>query len=217
MRRAPQAAGSSPSARRHCGSSKSAAREDGTIAAFSGETALFITPGYKFKAVDMLLTNFHLPRSTLFMLVAAFSGLDAMQAAYRHAIDAEYRFYSYGDACLLFPAEIDVSRRIRIRDSQARRRRRAAARSSCRAAIMRTPAFMPVGTAATVKAMYPNEVQALGADIVLANTYHLMLRPGAERIAELGGLASLHELAMADPHRFRRLSGHVARQAAKAR
>ena len=84
---------------------ESAAREDGTIAAFSGETAIFITPGYKFKAVDMLLTNFHLPRSTLFMLVAAFSGLDAMQAAYRHAINAEYRFYSYGDACLLFPGD----------------------------------------------------------------------------------------------------------------
>jgi S-adenosylmethionine:tRNA ribosyltransferase-isomerase len=84
---------------------ESAAREDGTIGAFSGETALFITPGYKFKAVDLLLTNFHLPRSTLFMLVAAFSGLEVMKAAYRHAIDAKYRFYSYGDACLLFPGD----------------------------------------------------------------------------------------------------------------
>jgi S-adenosylmethionine:tRNA ribosyltransferase-isomerase len=84
---------------------ESAAREDGKIAAFCGETALFITPGYKFKAVDLLLTNFHLPRSTLFMLVAAFSGLDAMKTAYRHAIDAKYRFYSYGDACLLFPGD----------------------------------------------------------------------------------------------------------------
>ncbi len=84
---------------------ESAAREDGKIATFSGETALFITPGYKFKAVDLLLTNFHLPRSTLFMLVAAFSGLKVMKAAYRHAIDAKYRFYSYGDACLLFPGD----------------------------------------------------------------------------------------------------------------
>ncbi len=84
---------------------ESAAREDGTIAAFRGETALFIAPGYRFKAVNVLLTNFHLPRSTLFMLVAAFCGLETMQAAYRHAIDAEYRFYSYGDACLLFPGE----------------------------------------------------------------------------------------------------------------
>jgi S-adenosylmethionine:tRNA ribosyltransferase-isomerase len=84
---------------------ESAAKEDGKIAEFRGETALFITPGYQFKSVDLLLTNFHLPRSTLFMLVAAFSGLSTMQAAYRHAIDAGYRFYSYGDACLLFPGE----------------------------------------------------------------------------------------------------------------
>jgi S-adenosylmethionine:tRNA ribosyltransferase-isomerase len=81
---------------------ESAAAEDGTIGEFSGDTALFITPGYRFRAVDAMLTNFHLPRSTLFMLVSAFSGLDTMRAAYAHAIDAGYRFYSYGDACLLF-------------------------------------------------------------------------------------------------------------------
>jgi S-adenosylmethionine:tRNA ribosyltransferase-isomerase len=80
------------------------AGEDGTIRPFAGETRLFITPGYRFKAVDLLLTNFHLPRSTLFMLVAAFSGLDVMQRAYAHAIRSSYRFYSYGDACLLHPA-----------------------------------------------------------------------------------------------------------------
>ena len=82
---------------------ESAAGEDGKLQAFSGETALFITPGYRFRAVDLLLTNFHLPRSTLFMLVAAFSGLERMQRAYKHAIAAGYRFYSYGDACLLYP------------------------------------------------------------------------------------------------------------------
>ena len=82
---------------------ETAARADGTIQAFSGETAIFITPGIRFKAVDALMTNFHLPRSTLFMLVAAFSGLDTMRAAYTHAIARQYRFYSYGDACLLFP------------------------------------------------------------------------------------------------------------------
>jgi S-adenosylmethionine:tRNA ribosyltransferase-isomerase len=82
---------------------ESAAREDGTIEPFADETAIFITPGYRFRAVDILMTNFHLPRSTLFMLVAAFSGLDAMQQAYAHAIANGYRFYSYGDACLLFP------------------------------------------------------------------------------------------------------------------
>jgi S-adenosylmethionine:tRNA ribosyltransferase-isomerase len=81
---------------------ESAAREDGTIAPFEGETAIFITPGYRFRAVDVLMTNFHLPRSTLFMLVSAFSGLETMKQAYAHAIGAGYRFYSYGDACLLF-------------------------------------------------------------------------------------------------------------------
>jgi len=76
----------------------------GAIAPFSGETDIFITPGYRFKAVDVLLTNFHLPRSTLFMLVSAFCGLEVMRRAYAEAIRERYRFYSYGDACLLFPA-----------------------------------------------------------------------------------------------------------------
>jgi S-adenosylmethionine:tRNA ribosyltransferase-isomerase len=83
---------------------ESASQEDGIIRPFAGETQMFITPGYRFRAVDVLMTNFHLPRSTLFMLVAAFSGLDVMRAAYAHAIAASYRFYSYGDACLLFRA-----------------------------------------------------------------------------------------------------------------
>jgi S-adenosylmethionine:tRNA ribosyltransferase-isomerase len=80
---------------------ESATSVTGEIRPWSGETSIFITPGYRFRAVDVLLTNFHLPRSTLFMLVAAFAGLDTMQAAYRHAIASGYRFYSYGDACLL--------------------------------------------------------------------------------------------------------------------
>jgi S-adenosylmethionine:tRNA ribosyltransferase-isomerase len=83
---------------------ESAADAAGRIAPFAAETALFITPGYRFRAVDVLLTNFHLPRSTLFMLVAAFAGLERMKAAYAHAVAARYRFFSYGDACLLFPA-----------------------------------------------------------------------------------------------------------------
>ena len=83
---------------------ETAADADGSIRPFAGETDIFITPGYRFKAVDLLMTNLHLPRSTLFMLVAAFSGLDTMRAAYAHAIRARYRFYSYGDACLLYPA-----------------------------------------------------------------------------------------------------------------
>ena len=82
---------------------ESAADESGTIQPFEGDTAIFITPGYRFKAVDGLMTNFHLPRSTLFMLVSALMGLDVMQRAYAHAINDGYRFYSYGDSSLLIP------------------------------------------------------------------------------------------------------------------
>jgi S-adenosylmethionine:tRNA ribosyltransferase-isomerase len=81
---------------------ETAADEGGVVHGIRGETALFITPGYRFKAVNVLLTNFHLPQSTLFMLVCAFAGTDIMKAAYGAAIAARYRFYSYGDACLLF-------------------------------------------------------------------------------------------------------------------
>jgi S-adenosylmethionine:tRNA ribosyltransferase-isomerase len=81
---------------------ESATGEDGVVRPFAGETAIFITPGYAFRAADGLMTNFHLPRSTLFMLVAAFAGLETMRAAYVHAIAAGYRFYSYGDASLLW-------------------------------------------------------------------------------------------------------------------
>ena len=82
---------------------ESAADEDGTIRPFEGDTSIFITPGYRFRAIDGLMTNFHLPKSTLFMLVSALMGLDRMQAAYAHAIEREYRFYSYGDSSLLLP------------------------------------------------------------------------------------------------------------------
>ena len=87
---------------------ESAASGDGTVMPFAGETDIFITPGHRFRAIDLLMTNFHLPQSTLFMLVSAFSGLETMKQAYRHAIDHQYRFYSYGDACLLFPGGPDV-------------------------------------------------------------------------------------------------------------
>jgi S-adenosylmethionine:tRNA ribosyltransferase-isomerase len=82
---------------------ESAADEGGTIRAFEGDTAIFITPGYRFKAIDGLITNFHLPKSTLFMLVSALMGVDVMKSAYAHAITSGYRFYSYGDASLLLP------------------------------------------------------------------------------------------------------------------
>lgn len=82
---------------------ESAAGDDGQIAPFQGDTAIFITPGYRFRGIDGLMTNFHLPRSTLFMLVSALMGLETMRAAYAHAIASEYRFYSYGDSSLLLP------------------------------------------------------------------------------------------------------------------
>ncbi|ODU77204.1 tRNA preQ1(34) S-adenosylmethionine ribosyltransferase-isomerase QueA [Novosphingobium sp. SCN 63-17] len=82
---------------------ESAAGEDNVIRPFAGDTSIFITPGYRFRAIDGLMTNFHLPRSTLFMLVSALMGLETMQAAYAHAIASAYRFYSYGDSSLLLP------------------------------------------------------------------------------------------------------------------
>ena len=83
---------------------ETAARATGTLQPFIGDTDIFITPGFRFRVVDLLMTNFHLPRSTLFMLVSAFAGLETMREAYRHAIEDGYRFYSYGDASLLFRA-----------------------------------------------------------------------------------------------------------------
>jgi S-adenosylmethionine:tRNA ribosyltransferase-isomerase len=82
---------------------ESAADESGAIRPFEGDTAIFITPGYRFRGVDGLMTNFHLPKSTLFMLVSALMGRERMQAAYAHAIARGYRFYSYGDSSLLLP------------------------------------------------------------------------------------------------------------------
>ena len=82
---------------------ESATGKDGVIRPFEGDTSIFITPGYRFRAIDGLMTNFHLPKSTLFMLVSALMGLDKMQAVYAHAIANDYRFYSYGDGSLLIP------------------------------------------------------------------------------------------------------------------
>jgi len=84
---------------------ESAARKSGVLEPFADETDIFITPGFQFRVVDVLMTNFHLPRSTLFMLVSAFSGLETMRKAYKHAVDHHYRFYSYGDSSLLFRAD----------------------------------------------------------------------------------------------------------------
>jgi S-adenosylmethionine:tRNA ribosyltransferase-isomerase len=82
---------------------EAAAASTGELRRFEGETSIFITPGYRFRVADALMTNFHLPRSTLFMLVSAMMGLDVMKRAYAHAVKERYRFFSYGDACLLLP------------------------------------------------------------------------------------------------------------------
>ena len=119
-----------------------------------------------------------------------------------------YRFYSYGDACLLHPRHHE--RAVPLPPDRDRRRRARRRDRRPRMAASRTPAFMPVGTQATVKAMMPDEVRAPGADILLGNTYHLMLRPGAGTRRGAGRAAHLHELARADPDRFRRLPGDVA-------
>ena len=102
---------------------ESATGPDGTVSAFHGDTAIFITPGYRFRAVDVLMTNFHLPRSTLFMLVSAFCGLETMKTAYAHAIQSGYRFYSYGDGSLLFRTGSSLPRRERAGGSQSEARR----------------------------------------------------------------------------------------------
>jgi S-adenosylmethionine:tRNA ribosyltransferase-isomerase len=89
---------------------ESAAAENGEVRPFSGETRLFILPGYRFRVIDLLLTNFHLPRSTLLMLVAAFAGLDRIKSAYAHAVASGYRFFSYGDACLIERQKLEQQR-----------------------------------------------------------------------------------------------------------
>ena len=148
----------------------------------AGETDIFITPGYSFRVVDLLLTNFHLPKSTLFMLVAAFAGLDAC-AAYAHAIAAGYRFFSYGDACCWCVGHdrFGVSRFWRA----TARRGAGKLNRTWRGRDARLHAgrnrWDGEGDAA-------GSGEATGAEILLGNTYHLMLRPGAERVARFGGL-----------------------------
>ena len=172
--------------------SKALLMTDGKLHAWSGATDIFITPGYRFKFIDGLMTNFHLPRSTLFMLVSALAGLDVMRGAYRHAIENELPLLFLWRCQPDFAERALSVRRISSShclktDGKARRGEITMPRGT-----VRTPAFMPVGTAGTVKAMYMDQVRGVGADIILGNTYHLMLRPSAERIARLGGL---HEFA----------------------
>ena len=87
---------------------ESAARETGRLKAGQGDTDIFITPGYRFRVIDRLITNFHLPKSTLLMLVSAFSSMEHIRSVYRHAVEHEYRFFSYGDAMVLGRRETDI-------------------------------------------------------------------------------------------------------------
>ena len=180
LRRRSPAGACSPWARPRCARSKRSADAETRRA----RSDLFIYPGFRFQVVERLLTNFHLPKSSLLMLVAAFAGLENIRRAYAHAIERHYRFFSYGDAMLIERAlNWRMKFRSRHRDGAARRGVLELAHGT-----VDTPVFMPVGTYGTVKAMSPAELEGLGAQIVLGNTFHLWLRPGTEVIEKHGGL-----------------------------
>ena len=181
--------------------------------ALEGRTTLYVLPGFEFRRVDALLTNFHLPRSTLLALVMAFAGVDAVRDLYRLAIDEGYRFYSFGDAMLILVSRAKPGRcstslagvtcfTVDATDGAAR-----AGTIATLHGDIPTPAFMPVGTKATVKTLHPDEVRAMGAAVILGNTYHLHFRPGEDVIEELGGLHALLGLGRADPDGFGRFPG----------
>ena len=142
--RGPQAGACLPWARRRC--ERSNPRPPAARSAGQGETSLFILPGYRFRVVDRLLTNFHLPRSTLLMLVSAFGGMDNIREAYRHVIEERYRFFSYGDAMLIEqqdPPSFHLKFDVLATDGLARR-----GVMTLPHGRVDTPAFMPVGTSA---------------------------------------------------------------------
>ena len=176
------------------------AAQHGRLAPFSGETQLFITPGFRFAVVDALLTNFHLPESTLLMLVCAFGGYDAVMQAYRHAVSERYRFFSYGDAMFLHERRMKFE--LLGTDGRARRGRMSFARGD-----VETPAFMPVGTYGTVKAMTPEELTETRRADHARQHVPPDAAAGHGRDARARRPASLHALGAADPDRLRRLPG----------
>ena len=194
---------------------ESAARATGALRPFSGDTDIFITPGFRFRVVDMLMTNFHLPRSTLFMLVSAFAGLDTMQAAYAHAIAARLPLLFLWRCIAAVPGGRAVTC-ICLRPSSQPTASARRGRIDTPRGEIDTPAFMPVGTAGTVKAMYPEQVA--GHRRRDPARQYLSPDAAARRRAGRGARrpARLHGLAAADPDRQRRLPGHVAGQAAQA-
>ena len=185
--RAPRAGASSRSAPPACACWKARRARTARSAPSPARPTSSSRPGYRFRAVDLLLTNFHLPRSTLFMLVCAFAGAGArctrpMPTRSRSG----YRFYSYGDACLL-GARADERLPLRPSRRPTARRARGAHRTRRTARSTRRPSCRSAPPARSRRCCR-RAVRETGAEIVLGNTYHLMLRPGAERVARLGGL-----------------------------
>ncbi len=153
---------------------------------YSGDTRLFISPGFKFRVVDVLPPTSTYPNQPPLMLVSAFAGRDKGLAAYEHAVREKYRFFSYGDAMFVTPeSESSGDRLSKYSPPTAPR---ASVTSRSRNGVVETPAFVPVGTYGTVKSMTPEELDGLGAHIILGNTFHLMLRPGPDIVDAHGGL-----------------------------
>ena len=187
-------------------------QQQGMLVETSVWTDIFIYPGYTFSMVDAMITNFHLPKSTLVMLVSALAERENILHAYDEAIQNGYRFFSFGDAMLIilslsgasfflveqqyaFMYNVSEWRKYNLavkyelikkcKQTGARR-----GRLHTPHGIIETPIFMPVGTQATVKAMSPEELKDMDAQIILSNTYHLFLRPGHDIVKKAGGLHS---------------------------
>ena len=155
-----------------------ASENGGKIIPSSGWTSIFIYPGYEFSILDGLLTNFHLPKSTLIMLISAFTTRDHILAAYNRAVEEKYRFFSFGDAMFIKPHKGRNHKMTAVTYEHIKTCKQTGARLGIvhtPHGSFETPAFMPVGTQATVKTLSPEELKEIGAGIILSNTYHLWL------------------------------------------
>ena len=214
------------SARRPCGRWRPSRRDDGRIRAGEGETRIFIRPGHRFRAVDRMVTNFHLPRSTLIMLVAAFAGYELTMRAYDEAVAAAVPVLFLrrrdGDHLASIAADRSHPRSPPCPPSTSRS---STEDGAARAGVFTTPhgrvdtpAFMAGRHARHRQGARPRRSpRACGAQMILGNAYHLHLRPGDDVVRELGGLHALHGLGRADPHRLGRLSSLLIGGAAHGR